>query len=830
MRPLPELHGTLIAAATLSGTVAAPRAVGRVDGRQVTVWATRIERVEGPFAVDLTRFETEGISIGLDGGELRAAGTVGFDAAVANTWTLTARDVGLDGVVQLTRGAADVSLPLAGGTMSGSLRGAGPWKTVQLAGEVRAERFAIAGEPFERLTLSAAGTWPAWSAEGVLLHAGDERLDLKASGRGFDEITAATLSGSEWSLAGWAGAEENELSGAVQLEAEVRGAPAALQGQMRLSARALRWHDRAFGNTLITVTGVKGKWTLAGSALDEKLAVRGSIDAAAARFSLDAEWADADFGTLLSPDPSLSVRSSGSLQVSGRLAAPLQLDGVLLVPVLDAHSGVFHIEAAEPIRIRGAGGTFIIESLALRGNGTELRAEGTLTTAGAARVQARGLGSLQLLEVFGEPIQSARGQFDLEVALERTPGAAPRLSGRVSIDDAALDVGLPFGLTEGSGEVVLAGTEIRIERFAGRVGGGTVALGGTLDLTGGPAVTWQVEQMSTGLLPSLEHEISGRGVVEGRWDDLLVSGEVRILRLLYDRRIELGDFLPSFKKQLRPAPKASRSKRQVRLDVHVVAPDGLFIDNNFARLEARANLHVGGTIDRVRLGGVLDVIDGKVFFRGRTFDLLTGVVDFRPELGLVAGIEFVAESEIETRDGTYTVTVQVSGTTDDYRVTMDADDPALTRNDVASLIAFGKTAAQSQEEGGGSVSLGGILGLAPGGYDEKVQRGAARLLRVDRFEIEPAFSRTTGALEPQISIGKDFTERLTASVASSFGTEGRRVVELEYRLTSRLSLLGSWESETDQEAGAFGGEFKFRRAFRRLSEFSLLGFVRPDAE
>jgi hypothetical protein len=47
-------------------------------------------------------------------------------------------------------------------------------------------------------------------------------------------------------------------------------------------------------------------------------------------------------------------------------------------------------------------------------------------------------------------------------------------------------------------------------------------------------------------------------------------------------------------------------------------------------------------------------------------------------------------------------------------------------------------------------------------------------------------------------------------------------VALEYQLTPRISVQGLWESETKSEAGAFGGDLKFRYAFRTLIPFSLL--------
>ena len=66
-------------------------------------------------------------------------------------------------------------------------------------------------------------------------------------------------------------------------------------------------------------------------------------------------------------------------------------------------------------------------------------------------------------------------------------------------------------------------------------------------------------------------------------------------------------------------------------------------------------------------------------------------------------------------------------------------------------------------------------------------------------------------------------EDLTASVATTLGVDLQRSVNLEYRLSDRTSLLGTWESESEGQAGAIGGGVKFRREFRRIPGFSLLG-------
>jgi TamB, inner membrane protein subunit of TAM complex len=821
VKDLPRATGTFSLSSRLSGTTEDPRLEGSIGGRQVKVPGGGLEGIEGRFAADAKSVRTDGIRLALGKGTIDVTGTFGIDPGVENAWQVRMADVDAGLLAAIAGTVSGTPVPVSDGTLSASLSGRGAWKTAALDGTVAVRRFTLAGEPVEALDVTLAARLPSWTVDARLAHREGEALSARAQGVGGEKITAR-LSSTPWSLAKLAAAARTGLSGTVQVDGSVSGPVAALDGHIDVDAEALAVHDRILGDADVAVRVVNGAWNARARLLDGALQVSANV-LGKDRFSLDAEWKEAHFGPLLSADETLRIDSSGTLHVSGRTAAPQRLDGELLVPALTLGSGSLAVDAAEPIRVRGTDGSFSIDSLRLAGSGTTLEMSGTVTTAGKVDVGVKGAGSLQLLETAGDPIESARGTFEVQMRVERPPAGEPRLGGRLSLAKAALDVGLPFGLTQTDGEILFDGSRVEIEKLAGDIGGGKFSVAGRVDLSEGPDLTWQVDEMSTGMLPSVEHELSGKGSVRGSWNELTVGGDVEILRALYDKRIELTSFLPSFKRELPkpPEPESGGPRRIVHLKLHVFAPDELFIDNNFARIEAQADLHVEGDAAAPRLGGQIQVLSGQVFFRDRTFDVTTAVIDFRPELGFVAFLNIIAETEIPTSDGTYTVRLQVTGTTDDPRVTMTSDDPSLTPNDVASLIAFGKTVAQLQQEGGG-VSVSDVLLLAPGGYPEKAQKGAASLLRLDRVDVEPTFSRTTGEFEPQLILAKNFTEDIAATLTSTFGATASQILRLTYQVTSRISLLANWETESQNRDQAIGGGVRYRREFRDTPGFSLL--------
>jgi hypothetical protein len=142
----------------------------------------------------------------------------------------------------------------------------------------------------------------------------------------------------------------------------------------------------------------------------------------------------------------------------------------------------------------------------------------------------------------------------------------------------------------------------------------------------------------------------------------------------------------------------------------------------------------------------------------------------------------------------------------------------LTQNDLITLVAVGRTAAELQGESGGVSSID-ALALVP---TAPVEEQVSALVGIDRFEIDLAQTNSQGDVAPGLTIGKNLTDRLRAAVTTTFDTEARNAVVMEYDLTRRMSLLGQWEADTESEAGAFGAGFRVRYEFRRIP-FSILG-------
>jgi len=823
LESLPDVRGALDASAEVSGTLDDPRLVGAVNGRDLRLGGARVTRLAGGLSADRRAARSDGLVADIGGGRVTLSGTLALDATTANAWSV--RGSGIDGgaVTALVDAATGVALPIAGGALSLEGRGVGPWSSVVLDGTARLEKFWLGREQVRLLEATMRAAGGRWTLEAAAHNRAREHLGVRASGRGGEDLVI-DVTGAGWQLASLWDGEAAEMGGTLRAFAALRGRAAALDGRALLAADDLVLAGRRFGTIEVAVTATRGLWDARAALLDGALQAQAQVrPQPGLPFTVAVDWRDADVAPLISARPELHVASSGTVRAEGRLSAPAQLEARLELTGLALTGGAYAATADVPVTASCRAGICRLERLTLR------VAEGTLTVGGEVgfdgRVQLRldGGGRLALLELLGEPIHSARGTFTVDAQVEH--GAAGwGVLGGLSFDQAGLDVGLPAAVTRASGRLRLDGSTVRVEQLSGRLGTGSFEVGGSIDLRAGPALTWTLTDVGMDPIPSLELETSGSGTLDGSWDQLRLAGDVTVQRLLYDRRIELAEFLPTFNRALAAAPRRPDG-RELQFALHIVAPGELYVENNLARLEARADLRLSGTADRPVLDGRIEALDGEVYFRGRTLDLVSATVDFRPDLGLAAALNITAESLIDTPEASYLVGARVTGTTQNPRVSLSSDDPSLSQTDIATLITLGRTTAQLRE-GGGGFSVYDALGIVPGQVADALEGTATRLLPIDSINFEPTFSPVTGAFEPQLKLGKNLTDDLTASLSQTFGVSSRTRVEVDYRLGPRVSIPVSWESQTEKEAGAFAGGIRMRYEFWRLTPYTLLRDLR----
>jgi autotransporter translocation and assembly factor TamB len=271
----------------------------------------------------------------------------------------------------------------------------------------------------------------------------------------------------------------------------------------------------------------------------------------------------------------------------------------------------------------------------------------------------------------------------------------------------------------------------------------------------------------------------------------------------------------------------------VRYDVRVEAPGTLRLENNLARITARADLTLNGTYDRPVLFGRADIERGELLFEGNRYRITRGTIDFLNPTRIQPFFDIEAEGRI--RSTSQSIGSAISAT-DTYRVTMAASgtlgakvslslnsDPPLPIVDIVSLV-FGQptsdlsnpelrslsatTAAQSEEQ----LLKTMFVRIAVGSITGSIGRAVEQTFGIDTVRIMAGLGSSVDPLTPtaRLVLGKRISSRayLTYSRALSSTNNNDQVIVLEYDQSDRLGWV-----LTQTGAWTFAVDMRVRRVF-----------------
>ncbi len=468
----------------------------------------------------------------------------------------------------------------------------------------------------------------------------------------------------------------------------------------------------------------------------------------------------------------------------------------------------------EPVVLLAEGGRLTLQPLQFSGEGTELVMEGAadLVGEGPLAVNVKGDADLRALGLLSRRLRG-RGVARLALGVTGTR-MEPRLEGSLTFEGAGVRVrGFPHGVEDVRGMVRFTERAADLADVHGNLAGGTLELGGQVNYAGGRLVSYDVPVTGRGLgvrypegLRSLvDADLRFFGDAARQW----VTGTIDVKQAVWSKRYDVATELLS----ARPVLDAPASLEEgPRLDVKLRAPGTLRIDNNLADLQARAELTIQGSPSAPVVIGRAEVDRGRIYFQGRTYVIRQGILDFvNPQK-----LDPLFDIEAETRIRSYRVTLRVGGTLE--RVTPNlTSDPPLSSVQILALLAGGDetevanlTQAQAQANQG-QLAATGAATLAAGKISEEVglERGAERLLGLNRFSIDPSLVRgATTTPTARLNVGKRITPDLSVLYSQDLRSNDVRLISLEYTLRDWLSLLLTREDPT----GGFGVDVRFRQA------------------
>jgi translocation and assembly module TamB len=498
------------------------------------------------------------------------------------------------------------------------------------------------------------------------------------------------------------------------------------------------------------------------------------------------------------------VRVHGPLTEANALRAIARFDPLLvLVPEYPGRTRA-------PVILRFEKGVLTVDELQLFAEGTDLaiRGQADLLGGGPLDLQVQGEADLRGLSAVS-PRLRAFGAGRLNLALSGT-WQEPRLEGTLRLLGAGLRVrGFPHGVSALTGTLRFTEGGAALEDVKGSLAGGRVAATGTLAFAGGRLRSFDVrpkgEDLSVRWPEGLRSLIDADLRLFGDEVRSFATGTIDVKQAVYSRRYDVASELLA----LRTAEEEAAEGGGMNLDLRLRAPGTLRIDNNLASLYARADLQLRGTSQAPVLLGRAEVDRGRIYFQGRTYVIRHGSLDFVNPTRL----DPLFDIEAETRLQSYRVTLRVNGTLERVTPTLTSD-PPLSALQILNLLAgadeatvAAMTTTRSNEA---QLAASGAATLAAGRLSEEVglERGAGKLLGLDRFSIDPALLRGNGQTPTaRVTLGKRITPDLNVIYAQDLSGTGERLISVEYILSDRFSLL-----LTRSDPDGFGFDVRLRRS------------------
>ncbi len=217
----------------------------------------------------------------------------------------------------------------------------------------------------------------------------------------------------------------------------------------------------------------------------------------------------------------------------------------------------------------------------------------------------------------------------------------------------------------------------------------------------------------------------------------------------------------------------------IALDLHIVAPNQLYVSGMGLESEWSADLSVTGTSSDPRIAGSVRLVRGTLGFAGHSFDLADGRIRFQGGSGSNAVISLTAEDTINDVD----ITINVSGSVSNPRISFSSS-PGLPQDEILSRILFGNSvgslsALQAVQL---AASLNSLRGSGGGLNPIGKLRAATGF---DRLRILGA-DQTTGR-GTAIAAGKYITNDIYLEIITD--ARGYTATQLEVALTPSLSIL-----------------------------------------
>jgi translocation and assembly module TamB len=449
-----------------------------------------------------------------------------------------------------------------------------------------------------------------------------------------------------------------------------------------------------------------------------------------------------------------------------------------------------------------------IGSISLKSGDTRLRAGGSLTLGKNYNVTLEGKSALSPFKGLSAKLGLLKGDAEFVMSISGD-WDNPKINGGIGLANGAFGLkDYPsYRVTSLNGYLYMDNDRVILHNLNGRLGGGDIRFTGIVYLKKFAFSRFYIEAMVKNITSSLSNEFTvnfdGSILYKGTPESQAVSGNVYINRARYRERVEWKSWLLQAKK-IEKFKSEITNLEKAGLNIRITGKDSMIIDNNVARATVSADMVLRGTIYRPALSGRLETRGGTVFFRNNEFNILHASADFADPKRLNPLITITADTLVKG----YKIKMNLEGQLDHFNMSLSSD-PPLKEMDVLALLTVGQTTGGTRGIEGG-IGAGEATSFVTGKLQDVVEERLRSLTGLDRFQVDPYVSRTTGMVEPRVTVSKRMLgDKVFVTFTSAVGSKEEQIVKLEYFMNKNLSLVG-----VRDERGITGGDVRLRFEFK----------------
>lgn len=471
--------------------------------------------------------------------------------------------------------------------------------------------------------------------------------------------------------------------------------------------------------------------------------------------------------------------------------------------------GDYRIDNEEEAVFTINGGTISVQSLKLKGVGTQMSVTGGSQLMKDMDFTIMGTANLSLLKIVYREVEHADGVAQVQLSIKDN-WKNPEVGGTLNIVNGEVKIrDIPQKFSALNGMVTIEKQRIIVDSLYGEMGGGNMIMSGWAQLGGVGAGDFSakasLDNVTVRYPPGLTSTLSGDLFFDGDGSEQNLSGDVRIKRARYDKRVEWKSMLVDLSRGFTQKKKTDIGwigNTQINIRFH--GADTIVFQNNLAKMPLSVDVFFRGTVNQPQLLGRLEAQKGTVYFRKNDFKILHASVDFSDPNRMNPMLDIQAETRVRE----YLIRLAVSGSADRAVVTLISD-PSLPDQDILGLLALGKKSDELKGREAG-VGMSEAASFATGQFQDIFERRARSLTGLDRVQVDPYVSKGDTSV-PRVTVSKELIQdKLYVTYSSNVGaTVPEQDFRIEYILDKHFSLVGE-----RNEIGNIGADMKFRFEFK----------------